>query len=133
MAKDTKDGYTKSFGLDRLTDLEITKAKFQMPKDHNIEESYRYCFGIINPDEEPEEITLRFNAFQGKYIKSLPLHDTQQILLDNEEELRVKLKLCITHDLLMELLSFGDNMKVIAPRSLAKQIKTIYQKAFQQY
>ena len=33
----------------------------------------------------------------------------------------------------MELLSFGDNMKVIEPESLAKQIKEAHEQAFRQY
>src|ERR1019366_7986020 len=110
LVKDLKDNNIKSFALDRLSNLEITNKKFEFPKTYNIEESYRYCFGIISPnDEVPQEIILSFNPFQGKYIKSLPLHETQQIMIDNEDELQIKLKLCVTHDLIMELLSFSDN------------------------
>jgi len=134
LAKDNKDGNIKSFALDRLTNLEITNRTFDFPKTYNIEESYRYCFGIISPnDEEPKEIILSFDPFQGKYIKTLPLHDTQQVLVDNDDELQIKLKLCVTHDLVMELLSFGDNMKVLQPKSLIDEIKTAHQKAFKQY
>ncbi len=134
LAKDSKDDNIKSFALDRLTNLEITNRAFEFPKTYNIEESYRYCFGIISPtDEEPQEIILSFDPFQGKYIKSLPLHETQQILIDNENELQVKLKLCLTHDLIMELLSFGDNMKVLNPEALINEIKAAHQNAFKQY
>lgn len=134
LAKDSKDNNIKSFALDRLTNLEITNRAFESPKTYNIEESYRYCFGIISPnDEEPQEIILSFDPFQGKYIKTLPLHDTQQVLVDNEDELQIKLKLCVTHDLIMELLSFGDNMKVLQPKSLADEIKAAHQKAYKQY
>jgi predicted DNA-binding transcriptional regulator YafY len=134
MAKDSKDGNVKSFALDRLSNLEISNRKFEYPKKYNIEEPYRYCFGIINPDDEvPQDILLSFDPVQGKYIKSLPLHETQQIVIDNEEELQVKLKLCVTHDLVMELLSFGSNMKVLQPKSLIDEIKSVHQKAFKQY
>ncbi|MDZ4809263.1 MAG: WYL domain-containing protein [Bacteroidota bacterium] len=134
LAKDNKDGSIKSFALDRLTTLEITNRTFDLPKTYNIEESYRYCFGIISPnDEEPQEIILSFDPVQGKYIKSLPLHETQEVLFDNEDELQIKLKLCITHDLIMELLSFGDNMKVVKPKALIAEIKTAHQKAFKLY
>jgi len=134
MAKDSKDNNIKSFALDRLTNLEITNQTYQYPDDYNIEQSYRYCFGIISPnDEEPQNIILSFDPFQGKYIKTLPLHDTQQVLVDNDVEMKVKLKLCLTHDLVMELLSFGDNMKVIEPKSLADQIKQAHEKAYRQY
>jgi len=134
MAKDTKDNNIKSFALDRLTNLEITNQTYQYPENYSIEQSYRYCFGIISPnDEEPQDIILSFDPFQGKYIKTLPLHDTQQVLVDNDVEMKIKLKLCLTHDLVMELLSFGDNMKVIEPKSLADQIKQAHEKAYRQY
>jgi predicted DNA-binding transcriptional regulator YafY len=134
MAKDSKDNNIKSFALDRLTNLEITNHTYQYPDNYSIEQSYRYCFGIISPnDEEPQDIILSFDPFQGKYIKTLPLHDTQQVLVDNDEEMKIKLKLCLTHDLVMELLSFGDNMKVIEPKSLADQIKQAHEKAYRQY
>jgi len=134
MAKDSKDNNIKSFALDRLTNLGITNHTFKYPDNYSIEQSYRYCFGIISPnDEEPQDIILSFDPFQGKYIKTLPLHHTQEILVDNEEEMKIKLKLCLTHDLVMELLSFGEYMKVIKPKSLADQIKQAHQKAFKQY
>lgn len=134
MAKDSKDNNIKSFALDRLTNLEITNQTYKYPDNYNIEQSYRYCFGIISPnDEEPQDIILSFDPFQGKYIKTLPLHDTQQVLVDNDVEMKIKLKLCLTHDLVMELLSFGDNMKVIEPKSLANQIKQAHEKAYRQY
>ena len=134
LAKDMTDEIIKSFALDRLTNLDITKKSFDYPETFDIEENYRYCFGIINPNgKTPEEIILSFDPYQGKYIKSLPLHDTQQIIIDNDKELQVKLKLCITFDFVMELLSFADNMKVIKPKSLIKEIKQAHERAAKLY
>ena len=125
LSKDLGDDKIKSFALDRLTDLEILNKKFNFPKDFDVNEHYRYCFGIISPNgHQPEDVILSFNAFQGKYIKSLPLHDSQQILIDNEHELRIQLKLFITHDFFMELLSFGENLEVLKPQSLIDDLKS---------
>lgn len=134
LTKDNNDSRVKSFALDRMSGLEITNVSFVLPANYNAEESYRYCFGIISPiDENPQEIILSFDPFQGKYIKTLPLHETQQVLIDNHDELQIKLHLHITHDLLMELLSFGNNMKVIKPKSLANEIRSAHKRAFEQY
>jgi|LSQX01.1.fsa_nt_gb predicted DNA-binding transcriptional regulator YafY len=134
LANDLKDNQVKSFALDRLTDLDITKRKFQFPNDFNINDHYKYCFGIISPNgHKPQEVILSFDPFQGKYIKSLPLHESQQILIDNEDELRVKLTLFVTHDFFMELLSYGKNLKVIEPESLIKDIKNSLQETLKQY
>jgi len=134
LAKDSKDNNIKSFALDRLTNLEITTQHYQYPDNYSIEQSYRYCFGIISPNgSDPQNIILSFDPFQGKYIKTLPLHETQEVLADNDQETRIKLKLCLTHDLVMELLSFGDNMKVIEPKKLADEIKEAHKNAYKQY
>ncbi len=134
ISRDLKDDKIKTFALDRLTCLEITKKKFIFPKDYNIEDSFRFCFGIISPnDEKPQDIVLSFDPFQGKYIKTLPLHETQQVLIDNKDELQIKLKLCVTHDLVMELLSYGDNLTVLKPKALVKQMKSILEKTLKSY
>ena len=134
MAKDSKDAPVKSFGLDRISELDITNQHFIFGATDSIEENYRYCFGIISPDdEELQDIVLSFDPMQGKYIKSLPLHQTQQIIIDNEKELQVKLELYITYDFVMELLSFSDNMKVLQPASLAHTLRDYHKKAYLQY
>jgi predicted DNA-binding transcriptional regulator YafY len=61
------------------------------------------------------------------------LHETQEILVDNEKELKIKLQLYITEDLVMELLSFGNNMKVLQPQILIDEMKNAYQNALKQY
>lgn len=134
IAKDHKDGRIKTFALDRLTKLEITSTPFIFPPDFSVEESYRHCFGIMSPtDEEPQEVILSFEPIQGKYIKSLPLHATQEILIDNANELKIKLRLCVTYDLVMELLSFGDKMKVLQPTFLSDEIMKAHKEAYNQY
>ena len=134
IANDLKDDQVKSFALDRLSELEITKKQFEAPHEFNVNEYFKYCFGIIGPNEEkPKEVLLSFEPFQGKYIKTLPLHDSQEILKDNQDELLIKLTLFITHDFQMELLSMGQNVKVIKPESLIKELKKTYKDALELY
>ena len=134
IAKDINDERIKTFGLDRLTNLDITRKNFKYPIDFDVEDEYKYCFGILSPNGKvPEEIILSFNQLQSKYIKSLPLHESQEIILDTEDELQIKLKLCNTFDFRMELLSYGDDVKVLKPESLIKEIKETLQKAIKLY
>jgi len=123
VGNDPKNGVIKSFALDRLSDLVITNKKFYKPNAFQVNQYYKNSFGIISPNEDtPEDIVLSFTPFQGKYIKTLPLHHTQHIIRDTEEELRISLKLYITHDFFMEILSLGDKVKVIHPEKLKKQL-----------
>lgn len=134
LANDVNDNKVKSFALDRLSNLEITKAGFEIPTSFNLEENYRYCFGIISPENEsPAEIILAFDAIQGKYVKTMPLHESQKVIFESDTELRISLKLFVTHDLMMELLSFGSSMKVLQPQTLAKEIKEELKRALSKY
>lgn len=133
-AKDAHDGKIKCYALDRLSELEILKTRFADDEHFDVNEQLKCCFGIIAPNaDKPSEVVLSFRAFQGKYIKSLPLHDTQEIIRDTDDELRIRLYLYLTHDFLMELLAHGNTVKVIKPKLLADELKSIYASALAQY
>jgi len=70
---------------------------------------------------------------QGKYIKSLPLHETQKILIDNDKELRISLEIYLTYDFKQEILSYGENVKVIEPKHFAEELKETYLAALEKY
>ncbi len=134
IAIDLKDDRIKTFALDRITDLEISKTKFKFPKDFDAKKMFQFSYGIIEPkDEEPSDIILSFDPFQGNYIKSLPLHHTQEIIADNKNELRIKLRLFTTDDFIMKLLSYGCDLEVISPASLKREIKSQLKKALALY
>jgi predicted DNA-binding transcriptional regulator YafY len=128
LAKDLKDNAIKTFALDRISSLDVTKQKYKLEKGFDVNNYFRNCFGIIRPSEpgvKPADILLSFKGDRGKYIKSLPLHESQQIIKDEETELQISLQLYITHDLIMELLSHGDEVEVLQPEVLRNKVKQI--------
>ncbi len=134
MAEDQKDDQIKCFGLDRISELYMTNQKFVDDTGFDIEEHFKYSFGIISPESDnPDNVILSFTPFQGKYIQSMPLHSTQKELTNNDNEYRISLKMFITYDFKMEILSMGANVKVIEPQSLAEDIKEMAKKAYEQY
>lgn len=134
LSKDRNDKYVKTFALDRIKEVDITTLKYVLPQDFNASDYYKDCFGVINPDEaSPVDIVLSFDPYQGNYIKTNPLHESQKIIVDNDTELRISMFLYITHDLIMELLSYGETVRVIKPESLIVEIKEIYLASLKQY
>ena len=83
--------------------------------------------------DKPEKIVLSIEPFQGKYIKSLPLHETQEVLIDNDKELRVSLNIYPTYDFKQEILSMGENVKVLEPADFAEEMKNVFSNALGQY
>ena len=113
----------KSFGFDRISNVEVHRTR-QLRFLNILEESFKNSFGVSSTlDEIPQEIVLSFTPHQGKYIKSLPLHHSQEILTDYEKELRIKVTLSPTFDFNQEILSHGSNVTVISPESFRNEIK----------
>lgn len=124
----------RTFGLDRLFALHITTTKFQHPQKINPKEFFKDCFGIVGPgDQHPQDILLKFTEGQGNYIRTMPLHHSQQISEEHQGEMIVRLKLVPTYDFVQELLSHGEFVQVLAPKKLGKQLKTRLQKAARLY
>lgn len=123
------------FGLDRIKNLTISRKKFSLPENEQPQNYFRDCFGIISKEEgqELETILLSFTSEQGKYIKSLPMHHSQQILKDDVNGLMISLKVYATYDLIREILSHGDRVKVLEPKSLVSRIKKTLWESLNQY
>lgn len=66
---------------------------------------------------------------QGRYALSYPLHSSQRILLQNDTETRLALTVFDTHDLRMELLSYGPTVEVLAPASLRDWLRAQHAEA----
>jgi len=134
VARDLTKKELRVFALDRLSQLDISKRTFTYPENFHAQTYFRHSFGIIHPGDHPiEEVILSFTPDQGKFIQSLPLHDSQQILKDNDQEFRIGLKLYVTFDFVMEILSYGPDVKVIHPPHLAEEVNEAYRKALNQY
>ncbi len=123
----------RTFGLDRILKVEVLKVKFKN-NNFNINIFFKEYYGIMTDiNSEFTEVILQFDSFQGKYIKSLPLHHSQEIIEDNEAELIIKLKLHLTFDFKQKLLSYGKIVKIISPKSLQNEICEKMKEAFEQY
>lgn len=121
----------KTFGIDRIRNLQVIKEEtFVRNLDINVVELFKDCYGIWNDVNIPvEDVELRYDVLDGSFIKSAPIHSSQQIITDTDEEFRISLRLRITNDFIMELLSRSRSIEVIKPKSLRERIKTIYKEA----
>ena len=121
----------KTFGIDRIRNLEVHDDEtFMRATDSDVNAMFRDCFGLWNDERIPvEDIELRYDALDGRFIKSAPIHTSQTVLVDTPDEFRISLRLRITNDFVMELLSRSRSLEVIKPRHLRERVREIYEEA----
>ncbi|MFN8300203.1 MAG: WYL domain-containing protein [Chitinophagales bacterium] len=121
-----------TFALDRIQDLQVTEQTFS---DEKIDKKnfYNNVLGVSIAEGKPEKVLLSFTPLQGKYIKTLPIHHSQKVVKETASELHVQLELVINTELKMQLLSYGDQVKVLQPTALAKEMKEVAQRMLKNY
>lgn len=122
----------KCYGLDRIHNLMETSNTFR--RDNSIDAStlFKDSYGIWDDPAIPvEEIELSYSPLDGKFLKAMPLHHSQEINSDNEEEFRIRVRLRITNDFVMALLSRSSSLTVIKPLSLRERVRDVYQRALE--
>jgi predicted DNA-binding transcriptional regulator YafY len=124
LAQQGEEQELKTYGLDRMSGIGILKRKFKRTLDFDATAHYRDYFGITRQHDGAalQDIELWFDRLQGAYVKSLPLHASQELISEDERGIRIRLRLYITHDFVMELLSYGASMRVIAPEALRERV-----------
>jgi predicted DNA-binding transcriptional regulator YafY len=122
VARDEGKSDIKTYGLDRISFVDITKKKFYHLTNFDVKEHFKYYFGVITTDsiDEPEKIILSFHPDQKRYLETMPLHHSQSVLTDNKKEYRIQLTIHPTYDFIKEIRSYGKDVKVIVPKNLLK-------------
>lgn len=129
LGRDKNLSQMRSFGLDRITHLITTRIAFKRDLSIDIEEKFKYSFGIYSSDEYAiEDVVLSFDRSDGYYLKSMPLHDSQEILEDSDV-FKIALRLRITEDFVMALMSRSWSLTVEKPEHLRGRLRGIYQAA----
>ncbi len=123
----------RTFGLDRIKDLQVLDTFFSPEKQKKAQELFDNTIGVVYDNEELEEIVLSFTPTQGKYIKTLPFHHTQEVVADNDKEFRIRFMVYPNYELKQKILMHLDTVTVVKPEWLAQEIKNIAQKIVRKY
>lgn len=123
-----------TYGLDRITQVEIKpKEKFIFSHEFNANIYFKHAYGITTFEGKAHKIKLQFEVNFGKYILTQPIHETQKIIKQNAQELLIEIEVGITPELIQDILSYGNKVKVISPQILIEQIKTQLKNSYLQY
>ncbi len=111
------------YALDRIKYLHTKEETFEMPKGWDAEKYFDGCFGIIaDRNIEIQPVKLKVSAGQANYIRDLKMHESQEEIERNGEYSIFSFYLRPTFDFQQELLWNGEDMEVLEPLWLRKEI-----------
>ncbi len=128
---DTRD--LRIFGIDRILDLKISADTFTSDNKLDPARLFDQTIGLVFSQNKVQHVILSFTPTQGKYVKTLPLHKSQKVLIDNEDECRISLHVIPNYELKQEILRHGDTVKVIEPEWLVCEIRQLLKRTLEKY
>lgn len=115
----------RTIALDRILDLKILSTSFELPEDFDARKYFANVVGIfVNNDLPVTKVMIRAYGTQAEYLRSTPLHKSQAEGRSKYREFaEFTYRLCITPELVSQLLAMGDKVEVLEPEELREEMK----------
>jgi predicted DNA-binding transcriptional regulator YafY len=123
----------KTFGLDRIVSLKTVPQTAFSEIDFDHSKYFKHSFGITRPNEPVEKIILEFASKEGPYIKSLPIHPSQQIVLEAGDILQISIEVIPSYELYEFILGKTPHVKVVSPQHIADYIAANLKEGLKEY
>ena len=122
-----------NYPLDRILSVKLAHVPYR-ETDIDFDEYFADMIGVSRRNgQEPEDVILRFPKDQYKYVSTKPWHGSQTVIEENDDFVTMQMHVIINYELEQKILSFGDYVEVVAPRSLRDRIKERMDKSLEKY
>lgn len=111
--------------LDRVHVLKKTNTHFELPSDFDARKYFADVVGVYkDKDKQAMNVKIRAYGVQAEYLRSTPLHKSQsEVRSKHGEFAEFTYRLCITPELISQLLAMGDKVEVLEPEELREEMK----------
>lgn len=120
---DIKEGEFRTFGCDRISELDIEAKTFVAKNNKEARKKFEHIIGLNYSENAIEKVKLELTPIQAKYLKASPLHASQYIESETRDAVIFVLNLIPNYELIQQILLMGDQVKVLAPASLRYEVK----------
>ena len=114
--------YITNKALDRIVKFSRANVPFIPNTDIDFNEYFKDIVGVTLPEAHPvaEEVLLKFDEARFPYVVNKPIHPSQEI--EDEEQRIIKLTVRPNKELEARIFSYGNQVEVLKPEWLRRQI-----------
>ena len=109
------------YALDRIDSYEEVALPYK-DSDVDFSEYFDDVIGVTVPDVDAEDIVIKVTGKRFNYIRTKPIHLSQRIIEEAEGYAIISINVKVNKELESLILSFGDDMEVVAPASFRDRI-----------
>ena len=121
------------YALDRIDSFEEVALPYK-EAEVDFSEYFDDVIGVTVPDSDAEDIVIKVTGKRFNYIRTKPIHLSQRIIEAAEGYAIISINVKVNKELESLILSFGDDLEVLAPdgyrERIAEKIKVMNQRYF---
>ncbi len=107
------------YGLDRILQaVPHADEQFKLPSDFDAATFFRDYYGVCLSDSKAQLVRLRVSANQAPYLRTLPLHTSQEEVETTDDYSIFTYWLSPEFDFVQALLAMGEDVEVLSPADL---------------
>jgi predicted DNA-binding transcriptional regulator YafY len=123
-----------TYSLDRMLSMEMTDETFVMPADFSPEQFFSEYYGVLTDETTPlEHVVVRAYGKTADYLRTLPLHHSQQVVCTSDNYTDFALDIRPTPDFIGELLKYDHGLEVLNPPDFRLKIRKILEEMVNRY
>ena len=114
----------RTYALDRIQAIEELESTFHLQPDFSLQEYFKDGCGVHNDPRDPV-VRLVIKAYENfaAYLRTLPLHESQQELEVNEEYVLFEYHVRGNFELYQQLLYYADQIEVVEPEFVRAKMR----------
>jgi predicted DNA-binding transcriptional regulator YafY len=109
------------YALDRIDSFEEIALPYK-EAEIDFSEYFDDVIGVTVPDVDAEDIVIKVTGKRFNYIRTKPLHLSQRIVEEAEDYAIISINVKVNKELESLILSFGEDIEVMAPASFRDRI-----------
>ncbi|MFT3827512.1 MAG: WYL domain-containing protein [Chitinophagaceae bacterium] len=131
ITKAKKGKQLTTLALDRIIGFnELDKEPFVEYQGVDFERYFSDLLGVTKTEKDrAHKVVLQVDRYNAPYVLTKPIHHSQTVLKEDAQHIIIRIDVVMNFELEREILGFGENMKVLAPRILASRIRQRLEKA----
>lgn len=114
-----------TLALDRIISFDVLEGMpFVAYKGVDFVRYFSDVIGVTkNERDRGQKVIFWINKDHAPYLLTKPIHASQQVLKEEEHGLIVRIDVVLNYELEKELLGFGEQVRVLAPKQLAMRLR----------
>ena len=123
-----------TYSLDRMLSMEMTDEPFVMPADFSPEQFFSEYYGVLTDETTPlEHVVVRAYGKTADYLRTLPLHHSQQVVGTTDDYTDFALDIRPTPDFIGELLRYDQGVEVLNPPDFRLKMRKTLEEMVNRY